>query len=58
MFSRAAVALFLATFDNWTALLLLLGSFSLVGALVYLLMGEPGTAPTGTPGIREREPTF
>ena len=56
--SHATIAFFLAAFDNWTILFLLLGSLRLAGALAYLLMREPRTVPVATPGHRAGEPTF
>ena len=56
--SHATIAFFLAAFDNWTVMFLLLGSLRLAGALAYLLMREPRTVPVATPGHRAGEPTF
>ena len=47
----------LLAFHDWTVPLLLLGLVSLVGALAYLLMGEPRTMPVATPGGQGGEPT-
>ena len=56
--SYATIALFLAVFDSWTVMFLLLGLLSLAGALAYLLMREPRTVPVATLGYRAGEPTF
>ena len=54
--SYALIGSFFDAFGDWTVLLLWL--VSLVGALAYLLMGEPRTVPVTTPGRQGGEPTF
>ena len=46
--SYPLTGLFLDASGGWTVLFLLLGGISLVGALAYLLMGEPRTSPVST----------
>ncbi|MXZ91723.1 MAG: MFS transporter [Chloroflexi bacterium] len=56
--SPALTGFLLGAIGDWTVQLLLLGVVSLVGALSFLLMGEPRTVPAAPAGRRDGRPIF